>query len=136
LPACLIAGAIFAGSMVVPTSPALAQSGSRICGLSTTAMPGIPALGFLTERRQRDTAYRTLCDATIRNAREKINRDPRMKNLQWTEHRKETCESVGKLFQSSNSPQDMCDKMRANEDYMIQKLTNNTTVYDRLTDTT
>lgn len=135
LPFCVAAAGLFTGSMVAPTTPALAQPGSRICGLTTTEMPNTPAFGFLTERRQKDTAYSGLCEATLRNARKEINRSPIYKALKWTEHRKDTCESVGELFKSSDSPLDMCDKMRANEDYWVQKMPNNTTTYTRKTNT-
>lgn len=135
LPVFVVAVVLSAGSMVAPATPALAQSGSRLCGKTTTQMPGIPAFGYLTEVRQKDTAYKSLCAAAIRTARDAIKKNPQWKNLKWTKHHTETCESVGKLFQSSNSPEDMCDMMRANEDYEIYKTTGNRTIYDRLTET-
>lgn len=129
----LAAIALTAGTTVVPVTPAFAQSGSRICGYSTAKSPSGP-LGFLTEVRQAETSYSLICDGVVKNAWDKIQRDPTLKNLTWVKHYKETCESVGTLFVSSNSPQDMCDMMQNNEDYMVQKNADNKTRYDRLTD--
>jgi hypothetical protein len=133
LSACLVAIILSAGATVLPVTPVFAQSGSRICGYSTAKSPSGP-LGFLTEVRQAETSYSLICDGVVRDAKEKIDRDPTLKNLTWVKHYKETCEAVGTLFVSSNSPQDMCDKMQNNEDYMVQKNSDNTTRYDRLSD--
>lgn len=55
-----------------------------------------------------------------------------MKQLKWTKRYKETCESVGGMFMSGNSPQDMCDKMEANQPYQVVKTnSSNSTTYEQ-----
>ena len=133
LSAGLVATVLAAGSTILPIAPVFAQSGSRICGYSA-ARSTSGRIGFVTEVRQQETSYSLICDGVVRDARDKIDRDPSLKKLTWVKHYKETCESVGILFQSSNSPQDMCDMMQNNEDYMVQKIDKTLTIYDRLTD--
>lgn len=119
--------ALSGGLTVLPASPAFAQSGSRICGYTAKTPTG--ALGLVFEARQDDAGYSMICDKAVETVWKKIQSNPQLKQLTWTKQYKATCESVGGMFMSSNSPQDMCDKMEANESYQVTKSasTNSTT---------
>jgi hypothetical protein len=125
----------FSGALLVtlPAAPAYAQSGSRLCGYSAPGASG-SYIGLLYEARQKDASYGKQCDQAISKIWSKIQSDPQLKALTWTKHRKETCESVGSKFQSSNSPQDMCEKMEAKQPYLVKKIpsaTGATTTYEK-----
>jgi hypothetical protein len=120
--------ALSGGLTVLPTAPAFAQSGSRLCGFTAPTPAG--TLGLLFEARQDDAAYSYICDQAVAKMQRTINTTPQLKSLTWTKHYKETCESVGGAFMSSNSPQDMCDKMEANQGYQVTKTnSSNSTAY-------
>ena len=118
--------------VTLPAKPAHAQAGSRLCGWSAPAptppergmgsYPGKPGnyIGLLYEARQKDSSYSKNCDRAISRLWDKIQADPTLKGLNWTRHSKATCESVGANFQSANSPMDMCEKMEANQSYVVR----------------
>ncbi len=125
----------FTGALLValPAAPAYAQSGSRLCGYSAPGQSG-SYIGILYEARQNDASYSQQCEEAISKSWSKIQSDANLKALTWTKHSKETCESVGTKFQSSNSPQDMCDKMEAKVGYLVKKIpsaTGATTTYEK-----
>jgi hypothetical protein len=104
---------------LLPAVPALAQSGSRICGW-TAATPG-GAIGILYEARQDDASYSRQCDDAVSKIKSKIDSDAKLNTLTWSKKYKETCESVGALFISGNNPgSDICDKMEAKAGYTVQ----------------
>jgi len=127
----IIAAAVLSASLsVVTAGPAMAQSGSRLCGWSAPSPTGY--IGILYEARQKDATYTKKCNTAIDDIYGKIQSNPQLKNLTWTKHNKATCESVGGNFMSSNSPQDMCQKMSANNAYQVVKTNaSNTTVYTK-----
>lgn len=129
--AALAAAVALTGSMtVLPASPAFAQSGSRMCGYSANTPSG--ALGLLFEARQDDAGYSYKCDQAVSKIWRDIQSNAQLKQLTWTKHYKETCESVGGQFMSGNSPQDMCDKMEANQGYKVTKTNaSNSTTYEK-----
>lgn len=105
---------------LLPAAPALAQSGSRICGWTAATPDG--AIGIVYEARQHDASYSRQCDEAVSTIKGKIDSDAKLKSLTWTKKYKETCESVGGLFVSgNNSSSDMCDKMEAKVAYTVQK---------------
>jgi len=123
----LIAAVAFVGGItVLPASPALAQSGSRLCG--KTALTPSGAIGILYEARDDDKSYSKQCSEAINTADEKIKADAKLSMLTWTTQSKATCESVGPMFQSGNSEQDMCKNMEAKKGYLVTmtKSTNST----------
>ena len=126
-----LAAAVLAGALsVVTAGPAMAQSGSRLCGWSAPTPTGY--VGILYEARQNDATYNMQCDGAISKIQAKIKKDPQLKSLTWTKHEKATCESVGGFFMSSNSPQDMCDKMEADHAYQVVKTnSSNSTTYTK-----
>jgi len=128
----VIAAAVLSASLsVVTAGPAMAQSGSRLCGYTAPTPTGY--IGILYEARQKDAAYTQACSQAISSINYKISRTSELKSLNWTKHEKATCESVGKYFMSSNSPQDMCDKMQAKLSYQVVKTNaTNSTVYTKL----
>lgn len=115
--AVAIISAVF---VALPAAPALAQSGSRLCGYSAPAQAG-SYIGLLYEARQDDLSYDDECDEAISKAWKKIQDDPQLKALTWTKHHKTTCEDVGVHFESTNSDKDMCDNMKAHEGYLVKK---------------
>lgn len=115
---------------VVPATPAMAQSGSRLCGWSAPTPTGY--IGILYEARQDDASYSQQCDEAVDEINSEIKSNPNLKSLTWTKHYKATCESVGEKFMSSNSPKDMCDKMEAKKGYQVVKTTStNSTTYTK-----
>lgn len=122
--------ALSGGLTVLPASPAFAQSGSRLCGYSAYMPKGV--IGILFEARQDDASYSLQCDEAVKSAWSKIQANAQLKKLTWTKHYKETCESVGGMFVSSNSPVDMCDKMEAGQGYQVtMSVPTNTTTYEQ-----
>ena len=102
---------------LLPAAPALAQSGSRLCGWTAATANG-GYRGLLIEIRQNDSDANKDCgDAT--NFLKYYYVDKDTENLTWTKQKMNTCENVGKFFMSANSPQDMCDKMEANKNYSV-----------------
>ena len=133
-----VTGAIataFTGAFLValPAAPAYAQSGSRLCGYSAPGQSG-SYVGLLYEARQNDASYSKQCDEAVSKSWSKIQANPDLKAMTWTKHYKATCESVGSYFQSTNSPQDMCEKMEAKQGYLVKKIpsaTGATTTYEK-----
>ncbi len=126
-----LAAAVLAGALsVVTAGPAMAQSGSRLCGWSAPTPTGY--VGILYEARQKDSSYSKQCSEAISQINSTIQGDPQLKSLTWTKHEKATCEDVGGHFVSSDSPQDMCDKMEAKQAYQVVKTnSSNTTTYTK-----
>lgn len=127
----VIAAAVLSASLsVVTAGPAMAQSGSRLCGWSAPTPTGY--VGILYEARQKDASYGKQCSEAISSINSTIQGDAQLKNLTWTKHEKATCESVGSHFMSSNSQQDMCEKMEAKQPYQVVKTNaSNTTTYTK-----
>ncbi|MFN3314149.1 MAG: hypothetical protein ACK46Q_11875 [Hyphomonas sp.] len=128
----VIAAAVISASLsVVTAGPAMAQSGSRLCGWSAPTPTGY--IGILYEARQKDASYTKQCNEAIDKINATIQGNPQLKALTWTKHNKATCESVGNSFMSSNSQQDMCEKMTAKEPYQVVKTNaTNTTTYTKM----
>jgi hypothetical protein len=134
----VVTGAIataFTGALLVnlPAAPALAQSGSRLCGYSAPGASG-SYVGLLYEARQNDASYSKQCDEAVSKSWSKIQSDPQLKAMTWTKHYKATCESVGANFESTDSPKDMCSKMEAKKGYLVKKIpaaTGATTTYEK-----
>lgn len=119
--------------VTLPAAPAYAQSGSRLCGYSAPGQSG-SYIGLLYEARQKDASYSQQCDEAISKIWSKIQSDPQLKALTWKKHTKAKCEEVGVNFQSSSSPQDMCEKMDAKQPYLVKKIpsaTGATTTYEK-----
>lgn len=127
IPTLAIATVLYSGAIVLPTAPAFAQPGSRLCGY--TANTTATAYGFLYEVRQASASYKSDCDSAMHDISKAIKGNEQLKNLNWQTHNEDTCEEVGGLFLSQNSPQDMCDKMEANQHYSVTRVksTNSTT---------
>jgi hypothetical protein len=115
--------AFVGGIAVLPASPALAQSGSRICGKITNfETNGSTAYyAYITEVRQKSSSYDDDCKTAKTTAQQLINKHGEQ-YLTWTDINKDTCEDVGLNFESTVVPRDMCQKMEANISYKAQKL--------------
>lgn len=102
----------------LPFAPAHAQSGSRLCGYTAPGPDGA-YVGMLYEARQSRVDYSQVCEEATSQLKDKIDKHSDLRNLDWTRHIKETCESLGVKFQSNDSPLDMCDKMEASVMYHV-----------------
>jgi hypothetical protein len=123
--------ALLASVMAAP-SVAFAQSGSRLCGW-TAMVPNGQVVGLLYEARDKDASYHKQCDEAISKMKSGIDKDPTLKQLQWTEVKRATCESVGKYFTSTAKPSaDMCDYMGAKSGYKVVKESAANTTYTKL----
>ena len=131
--------ALAAFCMTLPTD-AQAQPGSRLCGWQTSSVmaPGnkpMPTVhvALVYEARQKEAAYDKKCDEAIKKMKGQL---PKTMNvpmtvqgkqttvpltLQWKEVKKATCESVGASFAGQGVPQDICDKMGANQAFKFVK---------------
>lgn len=131
--------ALAAFCMTLPTD-AQAQPGSRLCGWQTSSVmaPGNKPMAnvhvaLVYEARQKEAAYDKKCDEAIKKMKGQL---PKTMNvpvtaqgkttnvpltLQWKEVKKATCESVGKSFAGQGVPQDICDKMGANQAFKFVK---------------
>ena len=134
-----------------PVGGAHAQSGSRLCGYIKKTDDG-GYVGYLFEGRQADVMYTSDCAAQAGDMYAKyidsgfnemvqktiMHNSPDCHLLPsehdgWHRHCDSTCEDVGVLFQSSNSPKDMCDKMEAHQKYkVVFDKASNTTSYKKL----
>jgi hypothetical protein len=126
----LVAAVALAGGMtVLPASPALAQSGSRICGWTAVTPTG--ATGILFEIRVDQSNSTEMCRKVIDAFGTNIQNDPKLKALTWIKQNRAVCEAVGSQFQSSNSSQDICYMMQAETTYIVTKTTaSNSTTYN------
>ena len=116
----------------IGSSPSLAQSGSRLCGYYTTSgthadgtKVDYPRIAVLYEARKAESSYTARCDDALSQIRKirpsHIYVDGKKVLLNWQRARKSTCESVGQKFEGQGFPRDICDKMSANDGYMIIK---------------
>lgn len=113
--------AITGGLVVLPATPAYAQSYSRICGYTATTSTG--AVGLVYEARTEDNSYTKQCDDALTSIWSTIQKDASLKQLKWTKHYKNKCEDVGALFVTSKVGSDICDPMEAKQHYKITKTT-------------
>lgn len=98
---------ILSGSALVPAAPAIAQSGSRICGYTSTNDEG--NIGFVYEARTTSNTYGKDCRDATDAFWAKIQADPALKRLQWIRREKISCEDAGALFKSTSHPnEDLC----------------------------
>lgn len=113
-----IAAAIaFVGGMaVLPASPALAQSGSRLCGKIATTPTG--AMAILYEAREKETSYSEECQKAEEKAAASIQANPKLNQLQWANLHKEVCESVSDRL-TEKTVHDICDYMEARTGYLV-----------------
>lgn len=111
-----IAGAIalVGGLAFLPTSPALAQKGSRLCGKIATGIGDYKDynFGWLVGLRDDHSTYSSDCDFAIKYADLMVRKEGR-DNWDWKTISKYKCEDVGKYFQNYRTPLDICDKMEA-----------------------
>lgn len=122
--------ALSGGLTVLPATPAFAQAGSRLCGYTAATPSG--AIGILYEARQDDASYSYQCDEVVKRVLADIQHNKQLNKLTWKKQYKETCESVGAMFVSSNSPADMCENMEAGRPYQVTKTNaTNSTAYDK-----
>lgn len=112
-------------------SPAAAQSGSRLCGLTADIpvnavikgekYPFGGKIGLLYECKDEDKSYREQCDRVIAEFKRTAG-DAELRVLTWREVKRDTCESVGHGFVSTASPStDMCAMMDAKIPYTVTK---------------
>ena len=101
--------------IAVITLPALAQSGSRICGYLAKK----EKIAISYEARKKEAFYSRTCKSAMNEIKDKINKDPKLKNLKWTSTHKATCESVGSFLVKKGENTDICQKMKANCAYII-----------------
>jgi len=135
--AAAIASAVLAPVAITTPTPALAQSGSRLCGWTTDVPAKGMAMGILYEVRTADKSDGKQCSTVIDKVQKKIAADPTLSQLTWTKVEKATCESVGEKFKSTDHTNgDMCDYMQAKTPYTVTKSTkadkSSTTSYDKV----
>ena len=135
--AAVMAAAVIAPVGMTTSTPAVAQSGSRLCGWTTEVPEKGVAIGILYEVRTADKTDGKQCNAVIDKAQKKIADDPTLSKMSWTKVSKATCESVGEKFKSTAQGNvDMCDYMEAKKPYMVKKSTaadrSSTTSYEKV----
>ena len=131
--AAVMAAAVLAPVGIATPTPAMAQSGSRLCGWTTEVPAKGVAIGILYEVRTKDASDGKQCKTVIEKAQRKIASDPKLSAMTWTKVEKATCESVGEKFKSTtNTNGDMCDYMEAKQAYTVNK----STAEDRTSTTT
>lgn len=126
------AGVAVAGGITALAMPniAHAQSGSRLCGLTAPTPTGY--IGYLYEARQDDVDYTSNCNDATNSYIIMLKSNGDLDKYAWHQWTKEPCENVGVYFESSNSGKDMCDNMKANQDYTVTKdKASNKTTYQK-----
>jgi hypothetical protein len=135
--AAVVAAIFLAPVGVITPVPALAQSGSRLCGWTSEGPAKGQATGLLLEARTGDDDYHRQCSDFIESAQKKIAADGALSPLQWRKVERAACDSVGHLFQSTAHPnEDMCDYMWSKTPYKVQRSIQadktSATTYDKL----
>lgn len=132
----LSAIAIAASLLAAPL--AMAQPGSRLCGMTTTVIDpkwgyndkpkARYEMGFLYECRTGDDSYHRQCDDAIDKAKKIIADDPKLNVHTWVEVKRAPCESVGEKFAAVmnnggawKEDVDMCKYMQDKTLYYVQK---------------
>ncbi len=102
--AILSCALVLSSATLLPAAPAIAQSGSRICGYTSTNDEG--NIGFVYEARTTSNTYGKDCREANDAFWTKIQADPALKRLQWIRREKISCEDAGALFKSKTHPND------------------------------
>lgn len=123
---------VLSSAALLPATPALAQSGSRVCGYTAPNDEG--TIGLMWEGHVEDPDYGPQCNNAINTFAAKIQKSPELKKLQWTKFEKVTCESVGAKFTSQTNPDvDMCGYTMTGQNYQVQRtVKTNKTTYTKM----
>jgi hypothetical protein len=135
--AAVVAAVLLAPVGIIAPVPALAQSGSRLCGWTSEGPAKGQATALLLEVRTGDDDYHRQCSDFIESAQKKIAADGALSRLQWRKVERAACDSVGQAFRSTAQPdEDMCAYMWSKTPYKVQRsmLADKTTAttYDKL----
>lgn len=123
---------VLSSAALLPATPALAQSGSRICGYTAPNDEG--TIGLVWEGHMEDSDYGAQCNNAINTFALTIQKTPELKKLQWTKYDKVTCETVGAMFKSQTTPDvDMCGYTITGQNYQVQRTSKtNKTTYTKM----
>ena len=100
-------------------SPADASQGQHLCGLTAPTKEG-GYVGLLYLETDSNAISCASGDA-IKDYRKLIANDRILAEYRWTEHKIGSCEEVGILFRSTNSPLNMCTMMTLHKSHKVVK---------------